>query len=45
MMMVLSDGRERTEAESRDLLNAAGFTTRRVIQTPTVFSIIEATPY
>jgi O-methyltransferase domain/Dimerisation domain len=42
MMMVLSNGCERTEAGYRALLATAGFTFKRVVPTPTVFSIIEA---
>jgi predicted O-methyltransferase YrrM len=40
-MLVLTGGCERTEAEYRALLAAAGFTLRRIIPTPSPFSIIE----
>ena len=42
MMMVLTNGCERTAAGYRDLLATAGFAFKRVVPTPTVFSIIEA---
>jgi hypothetical protein len=42
MMMVLSNGSERTTADYRALLATAGFAFKRVVPTPTVFSIIEA---
>jgi len=41
IMMVRPGGRERTEAEFRSLLAAAGLTLTQVIPTPTPFSIIE----
>ena len=41
MMMVLSNGSERTTADYRALLATAGFAFKRVVPTPTVFSIIE----
>jgi hypothetical protein len=43
LMMVLTGGRERTEAEFRALLRGAGFELTRVIPTPTA-SILEAQP-
>jgi hypothetical protein len=43
LMMVLTGGRERTEAEFRSLLEAASFSLARVISTPGA-SIIEARP-
>ncbi|MBF6331572.1 methyltransferase [Nocardia transvalensis] len=43
-MLVNSGGRERTEAEYRALLDAAGFTVTRVIPTAAPESIIEARP-
>jgi hypothetical protein len=42
MMMVLTNGSERTIAAYRALLATAGFAFRRAIPTPTIFSIIEA---
>ncbi len=41
-MLALTGGRERSEAEYRSLLAAAGFTMSRVIPTATGFSILEA---
>ncbi len=43
-MLVLLGGRERTEEEFRALLAGAGFTLKRIIPTPRLFSIIEAVP-
>jgi hypothetical protein len=44
-MMVLCDGKERTEAEYRDLLAGAGFRLTRVIPTEKgPFSLVEAVP-
>ncbi len=43
-MLVLTGGRERTEAEFRDLLAGAGFAFRRTIGTRAGTSIIEAEP-
>jgi hypothetical protein len=40
-MLVLNYGRERTEAEFRDLYEAAGFQLTRVVPTTTPLSIIE----
>ncbi|MGP2436943.1 methyltransferase [Streptomyces sp. JW3] len=41
-MLGMLPGRERTEPEFRALLERAGFTLDRVVPTPTVFSIVEA---
>jgi hypothetical protein len=41
-MLVGPGGRERTEAEFRALLDAAGFRVRRIVPTRMVFSVIEA---
>lgn len=41
-MMVLTGGRERTEAEYRALLACAGFTLTRIIPTRSRFNVIEA---
>ena len=41
-MLGMLPGRERTEPEFRTLLEQAGFTLDRVVPTPTVFSIVEA---
>jgi hypothetical protein len=43
-MLVLTGGRERTEAEYRGLLRAAGFALERTIPTATAFTVLEATP-
>ncbi len=40
-MMVMNGGRERTEAQYRELLAAAGFTLTRVIPTGTAMSVVE----
>jgi ubiquinone/menaquinone biosynthesis C-methylase UbiE len=45
LMLTVTGGLERTEQEFSQLLNAAGFTLRRVIPTNTHQSIIEATPH
>lgn len=42
-MLVVAGGRERTENEYRDLLQAAGFRLERIIPTHSPFSVIEAT--
>ena len=42
VMLVLEPGRERTEAEYRELLVAAGFTLERIISPHTPFSLLEA---
>jgi hypothetical protein len=44
LMMVQGDGRERTEAEYRELYRRAGLEPRRVIRTGTTLSILEAVP-
>jgi hypothetical protein len=44
LMLVYTGGRERSEAEHRDLLASAGFTPRRVVPTASSISIIEALP-
>ena len=41
-MLVMMGGRERTEAEYRSLLQAAGFQLTRIILTPSPVSVIEA---
>ena len=43
-MMVITGGRDRTEAEYRTLLEAADFTLTQVVPTPSERSVIEATP-
>lgn len=43
-MMVLMHGKERTEAEYRELYRAAGFALTRVIETESGYSIIEGRP-
>lgn len=42
IVLVLTGGRERTEAEYRALLRSSGFEFTRVIPTPSMLSIIEA---
>ena len=42
IMMVLSGGRERTEAQYRELFSAAGFTLTRAVPTGSDHSILEA---
>jgi hypothetical protein len=44
LMMVLLDGRERTESEFRDLFARAGLKLTCVVPTPSLLSIIEAIP-
>ncbi len=44
LMMVLLDGRERTESEFGDLLKRSGLKMTRVIPTPSLLSIVEAEP-
>jgi len=44
LMLVYPGGRERTEAEHRNLLASAGFSLTRMIPTATTVSIIEAAP-
>jgi hypothetical protein len=41
-MLVMTGGRERTEAEYRLLLDAAGFSLRRIIPTHSEMSVLEA---
>lgn len=41
-MLIGPGGRERTEAEFRSLLEAAGFSVTRVVNTALVFSVVEA---
>ncbi len=43
-MLVLTGGRERTEAEYRALLESAGLTLARIIPTVTPISVLEAAP-
>jgi orsellinic acid C2-O-methyltransferase len=43
-MMVITGGRERTEAEYRALLAGSGFGLRRVVATPVDESVLEAAP-
>lgn len=43
-MLVMTGGRERTEAEFRRLLEAAGLRVARVVATPSALSVIEAVP-
>ena len=43
-MMILPDGRERTEAEYRNLLSAGGFSLRSVTPTLSPVSVIDARP-
>jgi ubiquinone/menaquinone biosynthesis C-methylase UbiE len=43
-MLVLPGGRERTEAEYRDMYARAGFRLERVVPTPTEVSVIEGRP-
>jgi SAM-dependent methyltransferase len=43
-MMVVTGGRERTEREFRELLQAAGFRVTRLVPTPATFTVIEAVP-
>jgi O-methyltransferase domain len=44
LMMVLLDGRERTEAEFRDLFSRSGLKLTRIVPTPSSLSILEAEP-
>ena len=41
-MLVVTGGRERTEAEFRKLLDAAGLPVTRIVLTPATLSVIEA---
>jgi len=43
-MLVVTGGRERTEAEFRGLVEAAGLRVARVVPTPAAMSVIEALP-
>ena len=43
-MLVVLGGRERTEAEYRDLLSAGGFRLDRIVPTPSLTSVVEAVP-
>ncbi|MGH7894844.1 MAG: methyltransferase, partial [Candidatus Binatia bacterium] len=43
-MMVVTGGRERTEAEFRELIHSAGFRVERIVPTPAAMSVIEAFP-
>jgi L-alanine-DL-glutamate epimerase-like enolase superfamily enzyme len=43
-MLVMAGGRERTEAEYRSLLAAAGFELTRVTVTPLELAVLEASP-
>jgi len=43
-MLVLPGGRERTEAEYRDMYAKAGFKLERIVPTPTEVSIVEGRP-
>jgi hypothetical protein len=44
LMLVYAGGRERTEAEFRNLLTTAGFSVSRILPTASAVSIIEAMP-
>lgn len=43
-MLVMTGGKERTEAEFRALLDAAGLSVTRIVATPATMSVIEARP-
>src|SRR5262249_43379669 len=43
-MLIVTGGRERTEADFRAVVAAAGLRVARVVPTPAAMSIIEATP-
>jgi hypothetical protein len=43
-MLVVAGGRERTEAEFRALVEAAGLRVSRIVETPASLSVIEAVP-
>ena len=43
-MLVLPGGRERTEAEYREMYAKAGFKLERIVPTPTEVSVIEGRP-
>ena len=44
MLVMLTGGRERTEAEFRELLNSAGFNLGRIVPTAGDVSVIEGKP-
>ena len=44
LMMLLVEGRERTEGEFRELYKQAGLQLTQVIPTPSVLSIVEGVP-
>jgi hypothetical protein len=44
LMLVYAGGRERTEAEYRELLRSAGFSPMRLVSTASAVSLIEAKP-
>jgi O-methyltransferase domain len=44
IMLAITGGRERTEAEYRDLLAAAGFRLARIVPTPSPTYVLEAAP-
>jgi hypothetical protein len=41
LMMMITEGRERTEGEFRDLYQQAGLTLTKVVAIPSVLSIVE----
>ena len=43
-MLIICDGKERTESEYRDLLAGAGFRLNRIVPTEAPVSVIEADP-
>jgi len=43
-MLAVTGGRERSEAEYRQLLEAAGFSLRRIVPTRSPFCVIEGVP-
>jgi hypothetical protein len=43
-LLVLGTGRERTAAQYRSLLQAAGFRLNRIVKTETEFVVFEAVP-
>jgi hypothetical protein len=43
-MMIMTEGRERTEDEYRKLFSAAGFILTRVVPTQSSLSIVEGSP-
>ena len=44
VMLVYTDGRERTESEYASLLDRSGFRLNRVVTTASAVSIVEAIP-